>query len=109
MPDRRISSRTKKRVEQQFDDIVQTLARLALLCRVDLTKDANVRRVISGDSTVCEADNPEAFRRMREMLMLHFVARARSIEAIGPDETQQAISGVVDRIREQFLRLGHGG
>jgi hypothetical protein len=46
---------------------------------------------------------------MREMLMLHFVARARSIEAVGADETQQAISGVVDRIREQFRRLGHGG
>ena len=109
MPDRKISSHTKKWVEQQFDDIVQTLARLALLCRVDLTTDANVRRVISGDSTVCETDNPEAFRRMREMLMLHFMARARSIEAVGPDETQQAIRGDVDRIRAQLRRLGHGG
>ena len=109
MPDRRISSHTKKRVEQQFDDIVQTLARLALLCRVDLTNDANVRRVISGDSTVCEVDNPAAFLRMREMLMLHYVARARSIEAIGPGETEQVISSVVGRIREQLLRRGHGG
>lgn len=109
MPDRKISSHTKKRVEKQFDDIVQTLARLALLCRVDLTKDANVRRVISGDSSVCEADNPAAFRRMREMLMLHYVARERSIEAIGTNETHDVVSGVVDRIREQFRRLGHGG
>ena len=109
MPDRKISSHTKKRVEKQFDDIVQTLARLALLCRVDLTKDANVRRVISGDSSVCEADNPAAFRLMREMLMLHYVARERSIEAIGTNETHDVVSGVVDRIREQFRQLGHGG
>ena len=109
MSDTNDLSHEQLRLEQQFDDIVQTLARLALLCRVDLTQDANVRRVISGDSTVCETDNPEAFRRMREMLMLHYMARARSIEAVGPDETQQAISGVVDRIREQFRRLGHGG
>lgn len=109
MPDRKISSHAKKRVEQQFDDIVQTLARLALLCRVDLTKDANVRRVLSGDSSVCEADNPEAFRRMRDMLTLHYVARERSIDAIGTNDTDDVISGVVDRIREQFRRLGHGG
>lgn len=109
MPDTNDLSHEQLRLEQQFDDIVQTLARLALLCRVDLTKDANVRRVISGDSSVCEADNPAAFRRMREMLMLHYVARERSIEAIGTNETHDVVSGVVDRIREQFRRLGHGG
>ena len=37
MSDTNDLSHEQLRLEQQFDDIVQTLARLALLCRVDLT------------------------------------------------------------------------
>lgn len=97
----------EERLRRQFEEILGELARNALLCRVDLSQESNVRAVLAGDSSVCGADNPPAFRQMRGLLMLHYVTRERAFEALEPAEVQTIVADVVQRIRERMTRHGN--
>ena len=97
-----------QRIRKQFEDILGELARLALLCRVDLSQESNVRAVLSNDPSTCGVENPGAFRRMRGLLMLHYVTRERAFETLDAAEAQAIVADVVQHIRERMERLGHG-
>ena len=75
------------RVTRQFEDVDHELARLAYLCDVDLSNEDNVRGVIADNLPSAAARNPPAFKRMRDLLMLHYVLRERAVESIGAAET----------------------
>ena len=62
---------------KQFEDIDNELARLAVVCRVDLIDRGNIERVIRNDASVCGTSNPLAFARMRDLLMMHYATRIR--------------------------------
>jgi len=93
-------------IAKQFDDIDREIARLALLCKVRILQPGIVERVLHDDATVCGADNPVAFRKMRDLVKMHFMARGRAGEDIGAGEAKAIIDLVVGRIRDQFARLG---
>jgi hypothetical protein len=95
------------RVTRQFEDVDRELARLAYLCDVDLSNDANVRGVIADNLPSAAARNPPAFKRMRDLLMLHYVLRGRAAESIGAAETRAILEDVIGRIRARFRLLGH--
>lgn len=97
-----------ERLRRRFEDILNELARNALLCRVDLGQESNVRAVLANDASVCGADNPVAFRQMRGLLMLHYVTRERAFETLDAVEVQAIVSSVVAGIRERMERHGHG-
>jgi hypothetical protein len=97
------------RVTRQFEDVDHELARLAYLCDVDLSNEDNVRGVIADNLPSAAARNPPAFKRMRDLLMLHYVLRERAVESIGAAETQAILEDVIGRIRARFRRLGHPG
>jgi hypothetical protein len=96
------------RIQRQLEDIDRELARHALLCRVDLTQESNVRRVLADDASVCVTENPVAFRKMRSLLMLHYVERERAMETLGVLDGHTVADGVVQRLRERFRALGLG-
>lgn len=95
--------------EKQFEDIDREIARLATICKVRLLDPAVVERVLHHDESVCGARNPLAFRKLHEMLMMHYAVREHAFELLGPTEAQAIIDDVVARIRERFARLGLGG
>ena len=97
------------RVTRQFEDVDRELARLAYLCDVDLSNEDNVRGVIADNLPSAAARNPPAFKRMRDLLMLHYVLRERAVESIGATETQAILEDVIGRIRARFRQLGHPG
>jgi hypothetical protein len=97
------------RVTKQFEDVDRELARLAYLCDVDLSNEDNVRGVIADNLPSAAARNPPAFKRMRDLLMLHYVLRERAVESIGATETQAILEDVIGRIRTRFRQLGHPG
>jgi hypothetical protein len=96
------------RIERQLEEIDRELARHAFLCSVDLTQEANVRRVLADDESVCVTPNAVAFRKMRSLLMLHYVERERAMEALGVLDGHAVADGVVQRLRERFRALGLG-
>jgi hypothetical protein len=104
--DEQVRSSEERRVEQQLETIDHELARQAFLCRVDLTQEANVRRVLADDGSVCATPNPIAFRKLRSLLMLHYVERERAMEQLGVIDGHAVASRVVESIRERFRALG---
>lgn len=97
------------RITRQFEDVDRELARLAYLCDVDLSDDGNVRGVIADNLPSAAARNPPAFKRMRDLLMLHYILRERAVESIGAAKTQAILDDVISRIRARFRLLGHPG
>lgn len=95
-------------IARQFEDIDRELARLAVICRVDLLDRANIERVIRNDASTCGAQNPLAFEKLRELLMMHYATRTRAAAQIGEVETQAIINSVVAKIAERFGSIGGG-
>ena len=93
---------------KQFENIDNEIARLATICRVDFRDRTNIERVIRNDASVCGSNNPVAFGKMRDLLMMHYAARTKTAAVLGEVETQAIINAVVERIRERFAGQGGG-
>ena len=66
------------------------------------------QRVIRNDASTCGAQNPLAFEKLRELLMMHYATRTRAAAQIGEVETQAIINSVVAKIAERFGSIGGG-
>lgn len=102
MKDRRYDMRSL--YQRKFDEIDAELMRLSIACRVDLLAPGAIERVLRDDATVCGTSNPRAFAKLRELLMMHYAARRRAVEAIGEAETQGVIAEVVGRLQARAGR-----
>ncbi|MFO1307510.1 MAG: hypothetical protein U1F64_03580 [Burkholderiales bacterium] len=93
-------------ISKQFEDIDKEIARLSVICRLDLLDRANIERVIRNDASVCGAQNPLAFSKLRDLLLMHYATRTRAAAQIGEVETQAIINSVVAKIIERFGSVG---
>jgi len=93
-------------ISRQFEDIDREIARLAMLCKVSIMREETLNRIIHDDQSVCGANNPIAFKKLRDLLMLHYGMRERAYETLGAAEAQAIINLVVRRIKERFDKLG---
>ena len=53
------------------------------LCQVSILDPGVVERVLHNDASVCGTANPAAFAKLRDLLIMHFLIRKRSAEAVG--------------------------
>ena len=88
--------------ENNLEELDREVARLALLCGVNLLDAGVIERVLHRDALVCGTANPVAFARLHDMLMVHFELRKRAVEALGEVQTQQIIRHIVDRLKTIF-------
>ena len=95
-------------IASQFENIDRELARLAGICRADLLDRAKIERVIRNDASVCGTQNPLAFGKLRELLLMHYATRTRAAAQIGEVETQAIINSVVAKLAERFGPPGGG-
>jgi hypothetical protein len=95
-------------IAREFEDIDREIARLAMLCKVGITREETLNRIIHDDQSVCGTHNPIAFRKLRDLVMLHYGLRERAYETLGAVEAQAVINLVVSRIKERFDKLGIG-
>ena len=93
------------RVVANLEDIDREIARMALLCRIKLLQPGVIERVLHRDSSVCGTDNPIAFGKLHDMLVLHFAVREKSAEVRGQIPTAAMESYVVERLRKHFPDL----
>jgi hypothetical protein len=87
---------------ENLDQLDLEIARLALLCQVKILDHGVIERVIKKDATVCGTDNPVAFAKLHNLLMLHFALRERSVESLGQIETAQIEAHIIERLRKPF-------
>ena len=92
-----------------LEELDRELARLALLCRVRILDPGVIERVLRNDSSVCSADNAIAFRKLRNLLMVHFTLRTELADSIGQTKTAGIEAFVIARLRKSFPDLGVTG
>lgn len=91
----------------QIDDVMSEIARQAAICKVRLLDPGVIEAVLHDNSSVCGSSNPRSFKKLRELLMLGFVVRQKSVEKLGPLETEALIESIRERLKERLGdRLG---
>lgn len=85
-----------------IEDIDAEIVQLALVCGMHSLDPITLARLMHNDSLVCDHDNPRAFEKMRQLLMMHYVVTERAIEALGPTEAHALAEEIVARIRARF-------
>ena len=93
---------------KNLDELDREVARLALLCRVKILEPGVVERVLHKDASVCGTENPLAFAKLHDMLMMHFAIHKKSVEALGTAQTAQIEALVIERLKKPFAELLEG-
>jgi hypothetical protein len=87
---------------KHMEEIDREIARHAVTCKVALLDPGVIERVLQNDSSICGTQNPQAFAKMRSLLMMHYSVRDRAVVAIGQAETIAMVSDIVERLREHL-------
>jgi hypothetical protein len=88
--------------EKNLDELDYEIARQALLCQVKVLEPGVIERVLKKDASVCGTDNPIAFDKLHNLLLMHFKMREKSVGAIGQTLTAQIEAQIIERLRRPF-------
>ena len=88
-----------------LDELDREIARLALLCKVKILDPQVIERVLHKDTSVCGTDNPAAFAKLHDLIMMHFAIRDRSADALGQAQTAAIEAHVIERLKKSFPDL----
>jgi hypothetical protein len=64
-----------------------------------------IDRVLHGDHLVCGADNPIAFAKLRELLMMHFAIHKKWAAELGERQVVTIESYVIERLAKSLPEL----
>ena len=68
---------------ENLEEVDREIARLATLCQVGSSSPTVMRRVLQKDDSVCGTQNPVAFAKLHDLLMLHLAIRQKSVDSFG--------------------------
>ena len=88
-----------------LEELDRELGRLALLCKVPILEPGVIDRVLHGDRLVCGADNPIAFTKLRELLMMHFAIHKKWAAELGERQVVAIESYVIERLAKSLPEL----
>jgi hypothetical protein len=91
-----------------LEELDHEIGRLALLCRVPILESGVIERVLHGDRLVCGTDNPVAFAKLRDLLLMHFAVHKKWAAAVGEPEVAAIEGYVIERLRKSLPELGGG-
>ena len=87
---------------RQLDDVMSEMARQATICKVKLLDPGVVDAVLRNDASVCGTSNPLSFKKLRDAMMLGFMVREKSIDGLGPVETEALVTAIRERLQEHL-------
>jgi hypothetical protein len=93
--------------KRHLEGIANELLRLSIACDVRLREPGVVERILRDDATVCGRNNPEAFRKLRNLVMATYDSLGKSIDRIGPEDTKMIGDAITARIAELRDSGGH--
>ena len=91
---------------RQMGDLMAEMARQAIICKVSLLDAGVIDAVLRNDASVCGTDNPLAFKKLRDAMMMGFVVRDKSVNALGAAETEALVTAIREAIKEYLGKLG---
>ena len=92
--------------QENVEEIDREIARLAILCRVKVLEPGIIARVLHRDASVCGADNPRAFTRLHDLLIMHLLLRDKSAHDLGAAQVAAMEDQIVGRLARSFPELG---
>lgn len=90
---------------ESFEEIDREIARLALLCQASILMPGVIERVLRRDVTVCGVENPAAFQKLRELLMLHFGLWDRAAQELGAAQASRIEQYAIERLKHSLPEL----
>lgn len=93
--------------QRHLDGIANELLRLSIACDLRLRDPGVIERILKDDSTVCGRKNPEAFRKLRNLVMATYDSLGRSIDRIGPEDTKMITDAITTRLAQVRDSGGH--
>jgi hypothetical protein len=94
--------------ENNLEELDGEIARLATLCEIRILEPGVFQRVLQKDASVCGTDNPIAFAKLRDLLMMHLAIREKSVDAFGQAATARVEDYVIERLKQRFPQLKGG-
>ena len=88
--------------EKNLDELDHEIARMALLCQVKVLEPGVIERVLKKDASVCGTNDPLAFQKLHDLLMMHFKMREKTVHAVGQALTAQIEAHIIERLRKPF-------
>ena len=88
-----------------LEEVDREIVRLAGLCQVRVLEAGVIGRVLKNDASVCATANPMAFRKLRDLLILHLAMREKATESFGQARATAIEDYIVERLREAFPGL----
>lgn len=88
-----------------LEELDEEIARLAVLCEIKLLQPGVIQRVLHRDALVCGTENPVAFAKLHDLLMMHLAIRLKVVDVFGEAETASIEAYVVDRLKKRFGHL----
>lgn len=83
----------------QFDDVMHEIVREAAICDAKLLNPGVIEAVLQNNDSVCGHQNPRAFKKLRDLLMLGFIMRGKAYEKLGALEAEELIASIRERLR----------
>jgi len=93
---------------EDLEEVDREIARLVHICQVSIFQPGVIGRVLKNDASVCGTENPIAFRKLHELLMLHFAIREKSVDSFGQAQATAIENYVIERLRKSFPDLPGG-
>ena len=88
-----------------LEELDHEVGRLAMLCGVPILERGVIERVLHGDRLVCGTDNPIAFAKLRDLLMMHFAVHAKWAAEVGEPQVAAIEGYVIERLRKSLPEL----
>lgn len=86
---------------RHLDSIGDELMRLSVACDVRLRDPGVVDRILKNDETVCGTKNPVGFRKLHNLIKATFSSVNKSLDRIGPEETQRITAAIMERLDQR--------
>ena len=83
-------------------DLMSEMARQATICKVRLLDPGVIDAVLRNDESVCGTSNPLSFKKLREAMLMGFVVKGKSVDALGPVETEGLVTAIRERIKSHL-------
>lgn len=87
---------------KNLDEVDREIAKLSMLCQVQILEPGVIERVLKKDASVCNANNPIAFAKLHDMLMLHYAEHKKSAESLGQLQTARIEAQIVERLKKVY-------
>ena len=86
----------------QIDDVMLEIVREAAICDVKLLDAGVIEAVLNNNDSICGHQNPRAFKKLRDLLMLGFIMRGKAYEKLGVIEAEELIASIREKLRTRI-------